>query len=696
MAAEHPQPPAGYVLLFALALLAWCLPDLGDLQSALPKMLLALGALGVVLLAYRRWLPPLQPDWKGLVLLGGVLYAAFYLYTAAAVPGQLGIYVLKYVAALQLTLMVMIVVQWYCLPSPHFNWLVFSLGFLLLSSGIMPPAAPFKSLYIWLVLSFIGSFALIGIWPQLALARQVGQTLRSLYLLRLGLVLLLISLLGLTGLRLFEAADRQLNQLLTHFFMRQPTDWSGFSGQTRLRGNQEIRLSEKIALRITSPQPLGYWRGNILTFYREGDWYPEETLNRAVGDADLRRDDRSRQLMRPYRLDPGQAATERFALQVESQDHYNGILFVPGEAQVLLAPEAARIYRNQYGLLRRELFEPGHSYEVLASFQRQIRADFDAEGLKENLRIDSDIAALLRPLARAVTASGRSDLEKARLLEAWFQQNFSYSLQSGPLTPGMDPTVDFVLNRKPAWCSWFASGMVLMLRSLGIPAHLVSGWRDMEYNPLGQYWVIREKSAHDWVEVLDTRRNAWITFDPTPADQLTALQQAHTPLWLRQAYEAAQLYWQQWRSRLAQMNPRERWQWLQSQLGRIAVQPPVLLLLVLSGLLWWRRRQRSPLAQTAPTDTPLKYQGADALVTETLLQLRDWLAQRGLALPEQALADWLKAHEQQLSPDEKEALCALWQALEAVRFGPPDPLQAQRLLQLRRQLPPLKAQRPSA
>ncbi|MBF2053943.1 MAG: hypothetical protein IGS03_10840 [Candidatus Sericytochromatia bacterium] len=696
MAARH-LPPAVDVLLFTLALLAWCLPAMNDMASLVFKGLLACTALGLVLLAYRRWLPPLQPDWRWLLLLIVSLYALFYLfYTSGGVSGQLGIYPLKHVLALQLTLIVMIVLQWYCLPGEHFNWRLFSVGFLLLSAGIMPPLAVFKGLYIWLVLSFIGLLSLAGIWPQLQQAAQVSVAIRRKYLLRLSLVLGCSSLLGLGGVYLFETVDRQINTLLSHFFMRQPTDWSGFSGQTRLKGGQTVQLSERVALQIQSPESLGYWRGNILTFYREGDWYPEETLNRADGEVDLRRDDHSGLWMRPYRLDAQQLATEHFALQVHSQNHYNGILFAPGEARVLLAPEEARIYRNQYGLLRRELFQPAHSYEILASRTAEIPANFNAEMLKENLRIDSDIAALLSPLARAVTLKGQTPLEKARLLENWFQQNFRYSLESAPVTPGMDPTVDFVLNRKPAWCSWFASGMVLMLRSLDIPAHLVSGWREMEYNPLGQYWVIREKSAHDWVEVLDTERNVWVRFDPTPADQLAQLQRSTLPVWLRQVYEATQTYVQRWRERLSRMNMTERRQWLQTLLWKGLSHPLMgLCLLLVAGLLYYRRR-RTDAPRTDLPALSLAYRGEHPLVSETLVLLQAWLAERGLPWPEQAFDDWLQLYAAQLDVSEQEQLRALWQALEVVRFGPPDPVQAQVLRDVSQLFSDEKAQRPSA
>ena len=42
--------------------------------------------------------------------------------------------------------------------------------------------------------------------------------------------------------------------------------------------------------------------------------------------------------------------------------------------------------------------------------------------------------------------------------------------------------------------------MVLMLRSRGIPARLATGFLGAEYNPLEDYYIVRQSNAHAWVE----------------------------------------------------------------------------------------------------------------------------------------------------------------------------------------------------
>ena len=57
--------------------------------------------------------------------------------------------------------------------------------------------------------------------------------------------------------------------------------------------------------------------------------------------------------------------------------------------------------------------------------------------------------------------------------------------------------------------------MVIMLRTIGIPARLVTGFLATEWNEYGNYYVVRQQDAHAWVEV-HLPHSGWITMDPTP------------------------------------------------------------------------------------------------------------------------------------------------------------------------------------
>lgn len=58
-----------------------------------------------------------------------------------------------------------------------------------------------------------------------------------------------------------------------------------------------------------------------------------------------------------------------------------------------------------------------------------------------------------------------------------------------------------------------------MLRSLGIPARLVTGYAANDYNPLTGYFEVRRLDAHAWAEAYFPEYG-WVTFQPTPSFEL--------------------------------------------------------------------------------------------------------------------------------------------------------------------------------
>ena len=126
-------------------------------------------------------------------------------------------------------------------------------------------------------------------------------------------------------------------------------------------------------------------------------------------------------------------------------------------------------------------------------------------------RLDLRIPAL----AQQVTEGATTPYDKARALERYLSTNFGYTLQL-PATPVQDPLANFLFVRKEGHCEYFASAMTIMLRSLGVPARLVNGFRGGEFNDVTGSYIVRGRDAHAWVEAFFPGYG-WISFDPTPA-----------------------------------------------------------------------------------------------------------------------------------------------------------------------------------
>src|ERR1019366_3648413 len=101
-------------------------------------------------------------------------------------------------------------------------------------------------------------------------------------------------------------------------------------------------------------------------------------------------------------------------------------------------------------------------------------------------------------------------------MEAHLRQDYGYTLEllSKPVD---DPLAYFLFVRKKGHCEYFASSMAVMLRTLGIPSRVVTGFQSGVYNPMTGWQVIRASDAHSWVEAWIEGRG-WTTFDPTPFD----------------------------------------------------------------------------------------------------------------------------------------------------------------------------------
>jgi transglutaminase-like putative cysteine protease len=107
---------------------------------------------------------------------------------------------------------------------------------------------------------------------------------------------------------------------------------------------------------------------------------------------------------------------------------------------------------------------------------------------------------------------------------------YTYTLKLRRQDRASDPIEDFLFRTKAGHCERFAAGLALMLRSVGVPASYVLGFKGAEYDGDGVY-VVRQEHAHAWVEVLVPRPTPrppppwaqgrpevwhWLSLDPTP------------------------------------------------------------------------------------------------------------------------------------------------------------------------------------
>lgn len=130
-----------------------------------------------------------------------------------------------------------------------------------------------------------------------------------------------------------------------------------------------------------------------------------------------------------------------------------------------------------------------------------------------NLQLpDHDFSQVQKLVGKIVSAKDSSYL-KAKKIERYLRENYSYTLDMEPKNVA-NPLDYFLFDSKKGNCEYFASAMALMLRLEQIPTRIVAGFVMSEWNQNGNYYIVRAKDAHSWVECY--LNGLWIEFDPTP------------------------------------------------------------------------------------------------------------------------------------------------------------------------------------
>lgn len=117
----------------------------------------------------------------------------------------------------------------------------------------------------------------------------------------------------------------------------------------------------------------------------------------------------------------------------------------------------------------------------------------------------------------SLTADDRTPYERATTIRDWLRTNREYDLNATH-EPGLPIAAQFVFAMDRGYCQYFATAMVAMLRTQGVPARYVIGYAGGD--PVGEdEYLVTADRGHAWVEVYFPDRG-WVTFDPTPAGAL--------------------------------------------------------------------------------------------------------------------------------------------------------------------------------
>lgn len=128
------------------------------------------------------------------------------------------------------------------------------------------------------------------------------------------------------------------------------------------------------------------------------------------------------------------------------------------------------------------------------------------------LELPASLPSRVGDLARQITQGTESRYSSAALIAQYLRQHATYRLDSPVPGPGEDAVDRFLFVDQTGFCEQFASAQVVLLRTLGIPARLVTG---LGYGVReGDRRLFRVSDLHAWAE-LWVPGTGWVASDPT-------------------------------------------------------------------------------------------------------------------------------------------------------------------------------------
>ena len=342
------------------------------------------------------------------------------------------------------------------------------------------------------------------------------------------------------------------------------------------------------------PPEMRYWRGPVLNTFDGFTWRRQRP-----GYVDTQREMRGQPVRYRITLEPTQRNWV-FALDTVERSPRHDI-FMTHDRQ----------------LYRSEPISDVLSYDATSYLETVARGPLSTLGRRIETRLPPTRNPRTLELAAQLRRDAADDAAYARTVLDWFRDNgLEYTFEPDPT--GLESVDSVLFDTKRGFCGHFASAYATMMRAVGVPARVVTGYLGGEWNPVGGYLIVRQSDAHAWTEIWLEGRG-WVRVDPTAVvepERLTrgvydVIGDAGTPvsISLRQSSWLSRIaqYWDGantwWRERVVTFNLRSQMQILE-KLGIDSPNWRHLGWAFAAGLLLWMAWVAGTLRRSVPREKP--------------------------------------------------------------------------------------------
>lgn len=293
-----------------------------------------------------------------------------------------------------------------------------------------------------------------------------------------------------------------------------PDAYPGFSDVVDLRARGH--LSDEIAFRVRAPQA-ALWRAEAFDTFDGTMW---TISNRSTEP--LQQGDALNAVVVPDGLGligpvPTVRVTQTFYIDTPQPN----VLFAAAVPEEVYFPSGG-LEVDRYGSVRSPIFlDEGMVYSVVSNVPvtdaRTLRLTHPPGPIVSDpiyMQLPLELPERVGELARQITAGATTEYDRVAAVQSWIRRNTTYDLDVPTDPAGVDSVDHFLFVTRTGFCEQIASSLAIMLRTLGIPTRLVTGYGPGERNPLTGYFEVKQSDAHAWVEVFYPGIG-WVPYDPT-------------------------------------------------------------------------------------------------------------------------------------------------------------------------------------
>ncbi|MEM6251335.1 MAG: transglutaminaseTgpA domain-containing protein [Cyanobacteria bacterium P01_D01_bin.156] len=296
-----------------------------------------------------------------------------------------------------------------------------------------------------------------------------------------------------------------------------PDFYYGFN--RRINQNLKGELEPQVIMRVRS-QRAGFWRVMAFNQYTGQGW----EASRSNELVDLRRSPLSYRFLpiTPQPIGPAEEVVQTYTMV---QDFQN---LVP----VLYSPEsvyfpAENLAMDPEGTLRPSgLLPEGLTYTVVSRVPLRIPERLNQSGTDYGkyisqyyLQLPDAIGDRIRTETERWLATSEEPLttpyEKATFLAQVLRENYTIDAELPYFEEGEDLVSAFLFDYQGGSRDQFATVLTVMLRSIGIPARLATGFGPGQFNPFTGFYIVRNTDAYAQTEVYFPGQG-WFYFNPIP------------------------------------------------------------------------------------------------------------------------------------------------------------------------------------